>query len=96
MPASIRSLTIAAMFLFAGSLFAQHYAERDHTMFHRPAAPASTQKHQPSGSHSTSMTRRSGSAAATPAQHSRAATMPGSPSASDSRGVGSLQIPTSR
>jgi hypothetical protein len=34
---------IAVLVLFAAQLFGQRYAERDHTVFHRPAAPA---KHQ--------------------------------------------------
>ncbi|HSY11013.1 MAG TPA: hypothetical protein VK976_02385 [Verrucomicrobiae bacterium] len=89
-----RSLTVAVMFLFTGSLFAQHYAERDHTMFHRPAAPVPTQKHQPAASHTAGMTHRSGSAT-TAATHNHAG-MPGSTGGPDSHGPATLQIPSGR
>jgi len=44
-PGQIRTLAVTLPFLFAGSLLAQHYQERDHTVFHRPAAPITSQRH---------------------------------------------------
>jgi hypothetical protein len=66
MPGRLLLLATLIAFFFAGSLVAQRYPERDHTVFHRP--PVAQTKHQlPSGS--SSRTHATTSAAANNSSH---------------------------
>lgn len=93
-PSRIQLLAFALPLLFAGSLFAQRYQDRDHTVFHRPAPATTGQRHQSSSSGASALPHRSAPTSTT--AHAHQTQLGGAQPANETHNPPTLQVPQSR